>query len=111
MFLSPGSMKPEQEMFAGQNILQVFLLLLALVCVPWMLCTKPYLVWKEQQRIKGQGYRGLHSNEGHQFVVEDDAGDDAEQGHVITDSSAEGDDDEVCLQFLPCLFKLTPATA
>lgn len=98
-------------MFAGQNILQVFLLLLALVCVPWMLCTKPYLVWKEQQRIKGQGYQGLHSNEGHQFVVEDDAGDDAEQGHVITDSSAEGDDDEVCLQFLPCLFELTLAIA
>ena len=39
--------------------LQVVLLLLALVCVPWLLIVKPYVVWKEMKRIHSQGYTGL----------------------------------------------------
>ncbi|KAG6809929.1 hypothetical protein H0H92_014033 [Tricholoma furcatifolium] len=59
MFLSPGTIKPELRLYPGQGIVQPVLLLLAAVCVPWLLITKPYLAWKEMNRIQHQGYAGL----------------------------------------------------
>ncbi|KAF8590511.1 ATPase V0/A0 complex subunit [Ramaria rubella] len=56
MFLSPGSVNREEQLFAGQGVLQIGLLMVALVCVPWMLCVKPYIVWKETKAHEGQGY-------------------------------------------------------
>ncbi|CAE6444236.1 unnamed protein product [Rhizoctonia solani] len=73
MFLSPGSLGSkdengnligEPEMFRGQGALQVFLLLLAAICVPWMLCVKPYLLWKEHKQKEGAGYRTVSGDEG-----------------------------------------------
>ena len=29
-----------------------------------MLCLKPYVLWKEHQKIKGQGYQGVGSGSG-----------------------------------------------
>jgi V-type H+-transporting ATPase subunit a len=63
MFLSPGTVDPASQLYAGQPFVQVVLLLIALVCVPWMLCLKPYVLWKEHQRVVGQGYRGLTGQE------------------------------------------------
>lgn len=59
MFLSPGTVDPATQLYRGQGFVQVVLVLLALVCVPWMLCTKPYFAWKEMKKIQGQGYVGL----------------------------------------------------
>ncbi|KAH7914088.1 V-type ATPase, V0 complex, 116kDa subunit family [Hygrophoropsis aurantiaca] len=59
MFLSPGTIDPQTQLYPGQGFVQVVLVLLALVCVPWMLCMKPYFQWKELQQIQGQGYVGL----------------------------------------------------
>ncbi|KAF8487634.1 ATPase V0/A0 complex subunit [Gautieria morchelliformis] len=59
MFLSPGYVKAEERLFAGQSILQILLLLVALVCVPWMLCVKPYMAWKEMKAHEGDGYGRL----------------------------------------------------
>ncbi|RXK38559.1 V-type H+-transporting ATPase subunit I [Tremella mesenterica] len=59
MFLSPGSIEPSTQLYAGQGFVQVVLLLVALVCVPWMLALKPYKLWKEHNAIKEQGYRGI----------------------------------------------------
>ncbi|KIM55209.1 hypothetical protein SCLCIDRAFT_1221352 [Scleroderma citrinum Foug A] len=59
MFLSPGSVDPHSQLYPGQSFVQVVLVLLAVVCVPWMLCVKPYFEWKEMQAIQGQGYVGL----------------------------------------------------
>lgn len=64
MFLSPGSVDPESQLYPGQGFVQVVLLLLAAVCVPWMLCMKPYFLWKEMQQIQGQGYVGLGHHDG-----------------------------------------------
>ena len=64
MFLSPGTVDPSTQLYKGQAFVQVCLLLLALVCVPWMLCLKPYVLWKEHQKIKGQGYQGVGSGSG-----------------------------------------------
>ena len=62
MFLSPGNVPT--PLYPGQSFVQVVLLLMALVCVPWMLCTKPYFQWKEMKKIHDQGYIGL-GQDGH----------------------------------------------
>lgn len=59
MFLSPGSVAPEMQLYAGQSLVQTVLLLIAVICIPWLLCMKPYLQWKEMKRIQHQGYIGL----------------------------------------------------
>lgn len=64
MFLSPGSVDSKSQLYPGQGFVQVILLLLAVVCVPWMLCMKPYFLWKEMQNIQGQGYVGLGRDDG-----------------------------------------------
>lgn len=58
MFLSPGNVDPETQLYRGQSTVQIILLLLAAICVPWLLITKPYITWKEM-KIQGQGYVGL----------------------------------------------------
>ncbi|GAA6061667.1 hypothetical protein JCM10212_000850 [Sporobolomyces blumeae] len=88
MFLSPGNVDPSEQLYAGQSFVQVVLLLLALVCVPWMLCTRPYLEYRETQRIKEQGYHGISSN-GHGHGSEGDSSametedEDGEGGHAV----------------------------
>ncbi|THH16939.1 hypothetical protein EW146_g3778 [Bondarzewia mesenterica] len=64
MFLSPGTIEPGTQLYAGQSVIQTILLLLASICVPWMLCVKPYLQWKEMKKIQGQGYVGLAHGDG-----------------------------------------------
>jgi len=63
MFLSPGTVEASSQLYSGQGFVQVVLLLIALVCVPWMLCLKPFMLYKEHQRIVAQGYRGLTGQE------------------------------------------------
>lgn len=57
MFLSPGSVSV--PLFRGQAGLQVFLLLLAFVCIPWMLLAKPYMLRAEHNKHIDQGYTNL----------------------------------------------------
>eukprot|EP00126_Sphaerothecum_destruens_P009703 Sdes_comp20561_c0_seq1m15411 len=52
MFLSFGTVKPEDRLFRGQAFLQNSLVLLALVCVPWMLFTKPFLLQRKHSMKK-----------------------------------------------------------
>ena len=58
MLLPPGTVDPQSQLYAGQNFVQVVLLLIALACVPWMLCLEPYVLYKEHQRVLAQGYQG-----------------------------------------------------
>lgn len=50
MFLQPGSVAPEDKLYAGQSGIQTILLFLAVISIPWMLLLKPYLLKKEHQR-------------------------------------------------------------
>ncbi|KAG7020475.1 V-type proton ATPase subunit a3 [Cucurbita argyrosperma subsp. argyrosperma] len=47
MFLSPTDDLGENELFPGQQFVQVLLLLAALTAVPWMLLPKPFLLRKQ----------------------------------------------------------------
>lgn len=81
MFLSPGSGDPDTpRLFAGQGSLEVILLLLALLCVPWLLVSKPYLEWKEMQKVQVQGYRGLDADDHHPRRTSDEILEGEEEG-------------------------------
>lgn len=64
MFLSPTDDLAENQLFSGQKTVQLVLLLLALVSVPWMLIPKPLLLKKQhQQRHQGHQYAMLQGTD------------------------------------------------
>ncbi|XP_021286533.1 V-type proton ATPase subunit a3 [Herrania umbratica] len=64
MFLSPTDELGENQLFPGQKTVQLVLLLLALVSVPWMLLPKPFLLKKQHEnRHQGQSYAPLESTD------------------------------------------------
>ncbi|XP_059653743.1 V-type proton ATPase subunit a3-like [Cornus florida] len=64
MFLSPTDDLGENQLFVGQKTLQLVLLLMSLVAVPWMLLPKPFILKKQHQdRHQGQSYEPLHGTE------------------------------------------------
>ena len=86
MFLSPGSVEPDARLYAGQAFVQVVLLGLAAVCVPWLLISKPYLEWKEMKKIHGQGYVGLGENGEEPRGSADLEGEEEGNGRAIVES-------------------------
>ncbi|XP_021753540.1 V-type proton ATPase subunit a3-like [Chenopodium quinoa] len=64
MFLSPTDELGENQLFSGQKMTQIVLLLLALVAVPWMLLPKPFIMKSQHQsRHQGESYVPLHAEE------------------------------------------------
>ncbi|KAK9154141.1 hypothetical protein Sjap_001621 [Stephania japonica] len=64
MFLSPTDNLGENQLFWGQRPLQIILLLLAIVAVPWMLFPKPFILKKlYTERFQGRSYGILGSSE------------------------------------------------
>ncbi|MBE3043032.1 V-type ATPase subunit a family protein, partial [Candidatus Bathyarchaeota archaeon] len=57
MFLSPSTL--DGQLYPGQQFVQNMLLLIALAQVPLMLGVKPYILWRENQRLRGKGYRAI----------------------------------------------------
>eukprot|EP01116_Phalansterium_solitarium_P012250 TRINITY_DN2836_c0_g1_i2.p1 TRINITY_DN2836_c0_g1~~TRINITY_DN2836_c0_g1_i2.p1 ORF type:complete len:827 (-),score=364.90 TRINITY_DN2836_c0_g1_i2:293-2773(-) len=71
MFLSPVSIAPENHFFDGQLAIQLILILVAVVSVPWMLVSKPYILKKRHEaKVKGL----LHHALGESHDDEDDDG-------------------------------------
>lgn len=73
MFLQPGQVAPEQQLYRGQATVQTLLLLVALVCVPWMLVAKPYFLYREHKEREGAGYHAVGSARGEERVRDVDA--------------------------------------
>lgn len=64
MFLSPTDDLGENQLFWGQRPLQILLLLLALIAVPWMLFPKPFILKKlHSERFQGRTYGLLGTSE------------------------------------------------
>ncbi|KAL5129941.1 V-type proton ATPase subunit a3 [Glycine soja] len=64
MFLSPTDDLGENQLFAGQKNLQLVLLLLAAISVPWMLLPKPFILKKQHEARHGvESYEPLQSTD------------------------------------------------
>ena len=87
MFLSPGNIDcpspdgppqcPENKIFAGQGFVQVFLVLMILVTVPWMLFPKPFILkWRHEkkQKVGGAQYGMLGDANDSDYESDDDHG-------------------------------------
>ncbi|CAI2162064.1 16781_t:CDS:10 [Funneliformis geosporum] len=56
MFLQPGSVEKDDELYTGQGTIQLALLFTSAVCIPWMLFVKPFVLRREYKKIRAQGY-------------------------------------------------------
>lgn len=54
MFLLPGTI--DIPLYPGQGVVQVVLLLIALVCVPWLLIYKPYMMHRMNKAVQPHDY-------------------------------------------------------
>lgn len=79
MFLSPASVNSDDNVmyrvWDSQQVTQIFLLLLAIVCVPWMLLPKPLLLKRDHDNRKGYmavDEGGSQHVQGHDGVNEDE---------------------------------------
>ncbi|SAM02848.1 hypothetical protein [Absidia glauca] len=85
MFLSPGTIIPGEQLYSGQGVVQVFLVLIAVICVPWMWFAKPYYLKKQ------------HSMHQYSSVADDEAipdEDDVLNVHAPTGTGAVDDPEE-----------------
>ncbi|KAF9539150.1 H(+)-transporting V0 sector ATPase subunit a [Mortierella hygrophila] len=92
MFLSPGSVNEADKLYAGQGFIQGFLVLLAFICIPWMLFLKPYYLKYEHGKARAMGY---HQPSEHNVRVSTDSNhtDDA-GGAVVAEDHGESSEHE-----------------
>ena len=98
MFLSPGTV--EEPLFAGQAQIQIVLLIIALICVPWLLLVKPlYLKRQLDRKAKTHGAYSQLPNDGENnvngdgFVFDDEANNENNNNNEDVADNGEEDED------------------
>lgn len=91
MFLSPG--KIEDQLYPGQSFVQIVLVLIALVCVPWLLLYKPITLRNQNKRAVEMGYKDLHSQVRHSIQLQEEEAAAAALSFEITDEDIEYNND------------------
>jgi len=76
MFLQPGTV--EEQLYPGQAVIQVILLLIAVACVPILLLLKPLYLRYEHNKARAMGYRGIGETSRFSALDADD-----EDGHAM----------------------------
>lgn len=94
MVLSPGNVPEDQRLYPGQPFVQTVLLGLAGICIPWMLCVKPYHEWKEMHKTTRQGYVGLGEETSRDTDDSQLEGEEEGNGRAFVE---DGEEDGVCI--------------
>ncbi|RKP32578.1 V0/A0 complex, 116-kDa subunit of ATPase [Metschnikowia bicuspidata] len=63
IFLAPGSI--EDPLYSGQKYVQIILVLVALMCVPWLLVYKPFILNRQNKRAMELGFESLNMRHKH----------------------------------------------
>ena len=61
--LAPGYVA--EPMYTGQASIQTILLLVAFMCVPWLLCAKPFILWLRNKKTTKHTTVSTHDEESH----------------------------------------------
>ena len=110
MFLSPGNVEKEQELYKGQAGVQVVLVLLAVIQVPILLMLKPLYLRYQHNKTAAKGYRGIGDTRRITHALDDDDDDtstnadrqtngrpssmDDDEGAMITEGIGESEEGE-----------------
>ncbi|KAF9364518.1 H(+)-transporting V0 sector ATPase subunit a [Mortierella sp. NVP85] len=93
MFLTPGAVNKEDQLYSGQAFIQGTLVAVAVICIPWMLFLKPYYLKYEHNKHRALGY---HQPSEHNVRVSTDSADSDDIGGAVV---AEDTDDEEEFEF------------
>lgn len=80
MFLAPGKVEADKELYSGQAAVQFFLLSIALLCVPVMLLAQPLIARSKHLKMYGPGGTHVHDHNSDE-ETEDDLFDELENNN------------------------------